>query len=460
MHTREPTAEQERDACTVAFHQDVETDAGDVPAGPQQRRAKSDFQLLDEKDFTTIVRHSLAITARENMHLCVLIVRVDDLAEYHEAYGQGAGTTLMDRIGQRLIGHLREADTVCKIRRDEFGVVSVLKRRSDIGILAEKLTGCLATPLELDGKHAMPKFSVGATLSRRRQNDEHDMIDRAKNAMGVARADGGNRWEVHSRAISIKARRKLALINALNEGLASRRFSVFYQPKVDLGHAGLVGSEALLRWRDESGRMVPPSKFIPTAEESGLIGQLGAWILDEVCRQQRDWMDRGLAVQPVSVNVSPQQFETPGFGRSIRDAVAQWGISPELIEIEITESSLVRDSAAVHDELAELRRHGFRIALDDFGTGYSCLGYLPTLPIDVLKIDRSFVSGIDTRPVNSEIVRMIIDLSHSLKMQVVAEGVESDRHRSFLLQNGCDVGQGFLFSKPIEGARFERLLAA
>lgn len=447
-----------RRAAEVKFHQDPGPTTG--TRQEHERQSRQQFALHDEKDFNTIVRHSLAVTARENTHLCVVIISVDDLSDYHEAYGQRGSEGLMDRIGRRLVGQLRECDTVCKIRRDEFGVVGVLKNRSDVGILAEKLTACLAEPLELDGTHAMPRFSVGASLCNSRQSDEHDLIERAKNAMRIARAEGGNRWEVHSRAISMKARKKLELINALNHSLVNRRFSVFYQPKVDLKHAGLVGAEALIRWRNDKGRLVPPAQFIPTAEESGLIGQLGSWLLDDVCRQMRQWMDQGLPVQPVSVNFSPQQFEAPGFSQSILAAAERWQIDPLMIEIEITESSLVRDSVEVLAELGILRDKGFRIAIDDFGTGYSCLGYLPSLPIDVLKIDRSFVSGIDDKPVNSEIVRLIIDLSHSLKMRVVAEGVESNAHREFLLNNGCDIGQGFLFSKPLEARRFERLLAA
>ena len=301
--------------------------------------------------------------------------------------------------------------------------------------------------------------SIGIAFSEP-GDDTEQLLRNADIAMYQAKDSGRNNFKFFHQAMHASLMEYHELERDIRKALELGQFHLAYQPKVNVHINQLQGLEALLRWNSPSRGPVNPNDFIPVAEESGHIIPLGYWVLDEVCRTINSWRENGLTPVPVSVNVSARQFQQPDFHRRIADVLHKHDIDPALIEIELTEGLMMEDTEAAQRELAQLKRIGLRISIDDFGTGYSCLSYLRRFPIDVLKIDRSFVKEIGTSRDGESIIDAIISLAKSLRLETVAEGVETPAQLNYLLDHGCHVVQGFLFGKPMEKHLIEPLLAA
>jgi EAL domain-containing protein (putative c-di-GMP-specific phosphodiesterase class I) len=273
-------------------------------------------------------------------------------------------------------------------------------------------------------------------------------------AMYDAKRNGGSRFQFYCSDMSRRTREALELENRLRRALEREEFELYYQPKLESKTGRVVGVEALLRWRSPERGLVPPMDFIPLAEKTGLIIPIGAWVLRRACRELKSWQEQGLPAMTMAVNISTRQFRDRDVSQLVRAALAETGIVPKSLELEITEGSLMEDTRYAASVLNELREIGVRVAIDDFGTGYSSLGYLRVLPVDMLKIDRSFVRDVTDNQDSAAIAAAILAMSHSLRLEAVAEGVETRAQLDFLVQHGCPLVQGFLYSRPLPGPEF------
>jgi EAL domain-containing protein (putative c-di-GMP-specific phosphodiesterase class I) len=328
-------------------------------------------------------------------------------------------------------------------------VIADLARPDDAAIVAQKILDSFASPFDLDGHETFITASIGVATYPSDGGDAEALLKCADVAMYRAKESSRNAFCFYTAEMNARATSKLRLNTDLRRALERREFLLHYQPKVDLATGNMIGMEALLRWQHPERGMVSPLEFIPALEESGLILAVGDWVVAEACRQMRDWSHAGLEPAPVAVNLSARQFRRRDLDQVIRRLLAEHSLPPALLELEITESSLMEDPKDAIRQLQVLREAGFRISVDDFGTGYSSLSYLTRLPLSTLKIDRTFVSAAITEPGSAAIVKMVIDMAQRLNFDVVAEGIETDRHVQFLREHGCAQGQGYHFGRPI-----------
>ena len=378
----------------------------------------------------------------------VLILDVARLRDVNMALGREAGDELLVEAARRLRGATAGRGIAGRIAGGEFAVVyEDVRLDEDIAALGNRILTAFANPFTLRGSEVRVSLRVGVSIFPADGEDPDTLLQRADSAM---RADsfGDQSVRLYERAMSQTSRDRVRLTRALEVAIEKRRLSLVYQPIVDPMTGSLLGVEALARWRDDGHGQVPPSTFVPLAEETGLIGALGAWTMDEACRQAREWDTDGLPPLWVSVNVSPRQFQQPSFERSVRRAVAQTGLAPSRLMLEVTESAMQDVDQAI-DILARLKAAGATVALDDFGVGYSSLSHLSQLPVDVVKIDRSFVSGIDVEGPDRTICLAVLSLGESLRRRVVAEGVERSSQMDFLRSKGCREVQGFFVGRPV-----------
>jgi diguanylate cyclase (GGDEF)-like protein/PAS domain S-box-containing protein len=422
--------------------------------------------LANRALFTDRLEHALARTDRVATPVAVLFVDLDDFKAINDGSGHSAGDALLTAVAERLRRVLRPGDTVARLGGDEFAVLIEDAAAGRAGAAAERVLAALAEPFaaseEEPGAEVRITASVGIALGAAGQHDAAELLRHADVAMYAAKEAGKGRSALFEpdmdSAIIGQLRLKAELIRALEQ----REFTVYYQPTVELATGRLAGVEALVRWRHPQRGLVPPADFIPLAEQTGLIVPLGRFVLSEACRQMRDWHDRYPTSPPmtVSVNLSARELDEPGLVDSVRSALEDAGLDPAYLILEITESLLLVDLPRTVRALAELRSLGLRLAVDDFGTGYSSLSYLENLPVDILKIDKSFIDRIgeaaaDTaaaalagRP-QAVMVSAISRLGHALHLQLVAEGIEQAEQVSTLRGLACQYGQGFYFAKPL-----------
>ncbi len=383
---------------------------------------------------------------------------LDDFKNVNDSLGHAAGDALLSLVAQRIRGSVRGVDTVARLGGDEFAVLA-----EDVGDagpeeLGHRLLEALAPPFVVSGEEIFVRASVGYAISA--AGDDGDVLLRnADLAMYQAKAErkGGMRRYDATLHHSFVAR--LALDRDLRRALDHHEFVVQYQPIVALDSRRIVGLEALVRWVHPVHGWLPPDRFIPAAEESGLIIELGRWVLAEACRQMAAWVDAGVSPEiSVSVNVSVRQLQDAGFPDDVATALHESGLDGRRLTLEVTESVLVDDSEVIIARLAVIRALGVRIAIDDFGTGFSSLGYLSRFPVDVLKIDRRFVAGMNTNSADLAIIQAAIGLAESLGLKTVAEGIEEDGQTTSLQDLGCDLGQGFLFARPGEPSAMAAML--
>jgi EAL domain-containing protein (putative c-di-GMP-specific phosphodiesterase class I) len=337
-------------------------------------------------------------------------------------------------------------------------VLSHIAQEEDAAVAARRILAELHRPYDLDGRQIYCTASIGIAIHPRDGTDAGSLVRNADIAMYRAKEDGRNNFRCFEPQMHVVATRRMQLEMALRGALERGEFTLHYQPRVRAATREVSGFEALLRWNHPEHGLLPPAEFIPILEETDLIVEVGAWVLDSVCRQVHAWQERGLAVRPVAVNLSARQFRGKDLDAVVARALKDSGISPALLELELTESLLMRDPEQTVRTLQSLESFGVRIAVDDFGTGYSSLAYLSRFPIDSLKIDRAFVRDSGSNPEDRAIIHTIVQLAHDLGLTVIAEGVETESQMELLKAQGCDEIQGFLFSKPLTALEIERYL--
>lgn len=390
---------------------------------------------------------ALAHGLRHDWRVDVMLLDLDRFKIVNDTLGHGAGDQLLVQAGRRLSACVRSSDTVGRLGGDEFAIV--LPQPDDAATVAKRVMTAMAEPFLVDGQEVYVSASIGIGVYPTDGPDAHTLLKNADTAMNQAKQRGRNTFLFYLPQMNDQAVRRLRLEGQLRSAIERNEFVLHYQPKVNLVTGEISGFEALLRWQHPERGMVPPLEFISILEDTGLIVPVGEWVLRAVCRQLAQWQQQGLTLQPVAINLSARQFQERSLDEVVRAIVAEEGIDPALLEFELTESMLMADADAAARTLASLKDYGVRLSVDDFGTGYSSLSYLKRFPLDALKIDRTFMRDVTTDSDDASIALAIIRLAHSLRLDVVAEGVETDAQLRFLRLHDCDHMQGFLFCKPL-----------
>lgn len=402
-------------------------------------------------------------SVRTELPLALLLVDLDQFKEVNDTLGHAVGDMLLKDAARRISACVRESDTVARLGGDEFTIVlSEISDNAHVDDVAQKIISKLAEPFHLGSEVVYVSASIGITLYPNDATDIDVLMKNADQAMYVAKNKGRNRSSYFTPSLQKAAQTKLRLTNDLRGALEAGQFSVHFQPIVELSNGRIHKAEALLRWQHPERGMVGPMEFIPLAEETGLISEIGDWVFKESARWAKHWSNRFSPDFQVSVNKSPVQFRAESYHFASRwpEFLQELGLSGENIVIEVTEGLLLNVDTHVADELLRLRDAGIQVAIDDFGTGYSSLSYLKKFDIDYLKIDRLFVSNLETDANDRALSEAIIVMAHKLGLKVIAEGVETEGQLNLLTIAGCDYAQGYLFSKPVPPAEFERLLVA
>jgi diguanylate cyclase (GGDEF)-like protein/PAS domain S-box-containing protein len=388
----------------------------------------------------------------------VMLLDLDRFKVVNDTLGHPVGDKLLCEAAARLGYCVRGYDTVARLGGDEFAILlPEIRSGDDLGRVANKIVESFNEPFLLDGKEVFVTTSIGISVYPADSEDADDLLKQADSAMYFAKRSGRNNFRFYSKDLTVISNERLMLEGDLRRGFGRGELELYYQPKVRLADGSLIGSEALLRWNHPQRGIVPPDKFIPIAEDSGLIVEIGEWVLHDACRSACEWNDHGKPLHKVAINLSARQFQSNDLVNTVRKALNETHCHPEWIELEITESLLLDEDGEVLETLKLFRKMGITIAIDDFGTGYSSLSYLSRFPIDTLKIDRSFISKVTDGGHHSELVKAIISIAHSLDQKVVAEGVETAAQASMLKAYGCYIAQGYFYSKPVPKAVFEGL---
>ncbi|MBL8659530.1 MAG: EAL domain-containing protein [Rhodospirillales bacterium] len=423
-----------------------------------------------------ILGQTIVGARRQGRELAVLILDIDHFKRINDTLGHGVGDTILKEAARRLVQCIRGNDrafrsddgrvgavggdpdslnTVSRLGGDEFVIVlGDVRRAEDSAGVARRVAAALGAPFSAGGSEIRITISTGISVFPVDGDDAESLLKNADAAMFHAKEQGRDRSQFFTASLNERAVRRFSLETNLRKALANDEFLVYYQPKIDIASGGPCGMEALVRWRRGDGQLVSPLDFIPVAEETGLIVPIGDWVMQTACAQTAAWTMQGLGPLRLSVNLSAVQFRRPGFVDRVGAILDRAGLAPDLFELELTEGILVEDTAASIDILRQLNALGLSVSVDDFGTGYSSLSYLKRFPLDALKIDRSFVRDIATDPDDAAIVTATIALAHSLRLRVIAEGVETEAQLAFLRSLGCDEAQGYLYSPPVPATDF------
>ena len=402
---------------------------------------------------------AINIARERHRSVAVLFTDLDRFKYVNDTLGHQAGDQLLLSVAQRLRACVRDGDMVARTGGDEFVVVlDDLQEGSMPEDVAERILASLARPFDLCSQQVTVTPSIGIALYPTDGNDGEALIKNADAAMYLAKERGRNNFQFFDHGLSARYSERLELENRLRHALDEQQLELFYQPQVDTLSGELIGMEALIRWRQADGSMIPPDKFIPIAEECGLIVPIGAWVLQEACRQVQAWLREGICRVPVGVNLSARQFDDAGLLDTIKSALADASLAPAYLDLELTESLVMRNPEHTRSVLAECKKIGLQLSVDDFGTGYSSLANLKRFPIDRLKIDRSFIKDIVTEPDDAAIAQTIVAMAHTLRLEVIAEGVETEAQLALLRRWRCDAYQGYLCSRPISAKDMTALL--
>jgi diguanylate cyclase (GGDEF)-like protein len=405
------------------------------------------------------IGQAIGACRRSGARCAVLFVDLDRFKSVNDSLGHFAGDELLRAMAERLRAAMRAEDTVSRLGGDEFVVLlRQIERDEDAEVVARKILEVAGLPFPVNGRELSVTASIGAAIFPDHGSTAQMLISNADAAMYHVKKSGRNALQVFSASMSTFFPDRLALENDLRHALERRELELYYQPKVDVNSGSVTGMEALVRWRHPQRGLISPADFIPLAEETGMIIPLGQWVLREACRQNKAWQSEGLRPLRIAVNISGTQLRHDGFVDQVALALRETGLEPRYLEIEITESVVMQNAATSVAMLDRLSRMGVHLAVDDFGTGYSSLSYLKRFPLNTLKIDSSFVRDLLTDRNGAVIVEAIIVLAHSLKLEVVAEGVEEQAQLQFLQSLGSDQYQGFLHSRPLTALDFGRLL--
>jgi diguanylate cyclase (GGDEF)-like protein/PAS domain S-box-containing protein len=402
---------------------------------------------------------ALAQAQRKQQRVGVLFVDLDRFKIINDSLGHGFGDRLLQAVAQRILGSIREGDTLARLGGDEFTVlVPGVDGAEDVAKVADKMLEVVRAPFELDGRELFITTSIGVSMFPDDGTDVEALVKNADTAMYRAKEHGRDMFQPYTPGMNARALERLHLENGLRKALAQNELVVYYQPLVDLRSGRIEAVEALVRWNHPELGLIGPSEFIPLAETTGLIVPIGPWVLRTACAQVRKWQLLGFSDLSVCVNLSMRQFQDPQLASVIHGALSESGIPPRTLELEITESSAMENAELTMAILADIKALGVRISIDDFGIGYSSLSQLKRLSINTLKIDQSFVRDITTDPDDAAIARAVIAMAHSLKLKVVAEGVETAEQLAFLTAHRCDKIQGFYFSRPLPADECEPVL--
>jgi len=407
------------------------------------------------------ITHSISLARRQNRPLAVIFLDLDHFKYINDSLGHATGDKLLQSVSKRLLAGLRGSDTVSRQGGDEFVILfSEIADPEDLVASAKKILLLLNAPHSIGGHDLLIGGSIGISVYPADGEDAETLIKNADTAMYGAKERGRNNFQFFKAEMNLKAVERQSLEGSLRRAFEREEFLLHYQPKVNLDTGEITGGEALIRWQHPDRGLVPPSQFVPIAEDCGLILQIGRWVLREACSQARAWQNAGLPPLPIAVNVSAVEFRDKGFAERVRTILSETGLEARYLDLELTEGVLMEDAESMVSVLHELKTMGVHLAVDDFGTGYSSLSYLRQFPIDVLKIDQSFVHQISADPDDSTIVSAIIHLAKSLKHLVIAEGIETREQRTYLQAHHCAEGQGNLFSRPLAAAEFAHFLKA
>jgi diguanylate cyclase (GGDEF)-like protein len=407
--------------------------------------------------FADRLRVALTHAQRHRYKVGVIFLDLDRFKQVNDSLGHTMGDKLLKAVATRIRNTVREEDTVARFGGDEFAVlIHILGKIEDAGKIARKILDALAVPVIVDNREFGVSGSIGLAVYPVDGPDGETLIRNADAAMHRAKELGANNYQYYAVAMNHRAVEALEIDSGLRRALVNKEFVLHYQPLVDVASGTVFGLEALIRWQHPELGLLGPDRFIPAAEQSGLIIEIGRWVLHEACKQARDWHQRGHRVV-MAVNLSARQFQDPELPAQVADALSSADLAPRFLELEITEGYAMQDVEKAIETLHELKALGVRIAIDDFGTGYSCFSYLKRFPIDTLKLDQSFVRDL-SQPEDAQIALGVIALAHSLKLKVIAEGVETIGQLAFLRDHECDRLQGYLFSRPIPPAQFESLM--
>src|SRR6202166_3156539 len=401
----------------------------------------------------------MSFAARYTTQLAVMFVDLDLFKRINDSPGHAVGDRLLQEVAGRIVACVRRSDTVARHGGDEFVVLlSQVEHAEDAVFIARKILSSLSTGYLIDKKHLQINASIGVSTYPDDGHDAETLINRADTAMYEAKKLGRNNCQFFRPEMQARVLEWQSLEGNLRCALARDEFMLVYPPTIDLSSGEISGVEALLRWDHPERGQIQPLKFVPIAEESGLIVPIGQWVLLEACRQARAWMDAGLPPVRIAVNVSALQFAAKDFLSSVRAVLISTGMDPSHLELELTETVLMQDAESAVQTLRARKAIGLQLAVDDFGVGYSSFSYLRKFPLDAVKVDRSFINDISSNPDNAMILSALINIGKSLKHRVVAEGVETEEQLHFLQQEDCSEGQGYFFCRPVIAAKFAEFL--
>ena len=422
-------------------------------------------ELPNRERFRKEVERVTRKAVEEDTTGAVMFLDLDRFKRVNDSLGIGEGDRLLEMVARRLReiargfdlskGTQGEPSMVARLGGDEFTLlVPHIESSAEMARFAQQIINAVSRPFDVSGHQVFLGISVGVAVFPQDGAEPESLLRHADLAMAHAKDSGGNAMHFFEQSMNESAFERLVLENELRDAVKNDQLTLFYQPKVRMNDGVIAGSEALVRWNHPTSGLLAPGHFIEAAEESGLIGEIGDWVLREACQQAAAWASEGL-ILPAAVNVSAMQFERPGFADNVLETLEQTGLPPELLEIELTESIAMRDPQRVIDQVQPLRNRGVKFAIDDFGTGHSSLSYLTRMPFDVFKIDQSFVRSMSQDPHSRAVVDTILALAKALKLKTVAEGVETSEQLAALREEGATLAQGYLFSKPVPAEDFE-----
>jgi diguanylate cyclase (GGDEF)-like protein/PAS domain S-box-containing protein len=434
----------------------------------ERKRAEEKLRYMAHHDPLTLLPNRTLLHDRLSQMLiqaqrtgklvALLFIDLDRFKAINDSLGHAVGDELLKAVATRLTGCVRESDTVARWGGDEFTIILTnIKEPLGAAKISEKILEALSRPFIL-GPELYVTASIGITLYPSDGEDANSLFRNADAAMYRAKEHGKNRYDFYTAEMNSAAMERLAMENNLRHALERQELSLHYQPQIDLNSGCIIGVEALARWQTEDQEWISPAKFIPIAEETGLIGPIGEWVLKVACAQNQVWQEAGLPPIRMVVNLSGRQFKDKQLIETIRRILKETGLSPLYLGLELTETVIMQNAEATISALQELTQMGIQISVDDFGTGYSSLSYLKRFPLHILKIDPSFVREITLHSADAAIATSIVTLAHSLKLKVMAEGVETEAELSFLRRLGCDEMQGYYFSKPLPAEAMTALL--
>ncbi len=429
----------------------------------QQRiRELVDFDALtglpNRRLLTDRLRQALAVADRDEGSMVLMFVDLDHFKRVNDSLGHSVGDELLCSVAQRYQSILRQADTLARLGGDEFIVVLPGMTAMSALDLVRRMLGVAAQPVFVAGHALTVTASIGICVYPQDGADVESLLKNADTAMYKAKEQGRNGFQYYAAEMNKATLERLLMESNLRRAVTERQFVLYYQPLIELGSGRIIGVEALIRWQHPEFGIILPDSFIPVAEDTGLINPIGDWVLGEACRQARRWIDAGVGPVRIAVNVSPVQFRQAGFVHMVAGALATSGLAAPWLELELTERTVMHDVEITLGTLSALSRMGIHLSLDDFGTGYSSLAYLKRFPVDKLKIDRSFICELAHDADDQAIASTIVSMGRNLRLQVLAEGIETAQQLALLRQMGCAQGQGYYFSRPVAADQLTEML--